>query len=120
MTNQAGHGLERNRVLVSVSGNNSRWIALLVWHFLIIGFAIAGVPVQPPTGPVPQVQAWDQVPSVAPSFAPNEDEPAERPNHPPIDQIPPIPMSRTSSRANSSTPGRALLKNAITGEVTAL
>jgi len=58
---------------------------------LCIGGDIFAQSPSPPPGKVPSVKATEveEAGKALPSFKPGSDEPARRPNHPPIDQIPP-------------------------------
>jgi hypothetical protein len=70
----------------------------------------------PPEGKVPSVEVTE-VEQAVPVFREGEDEPLPRPNHPPIDQIPPMPMPQdTDELPASEGPGLGTLYNAVTGE----
>jgi V8-like Glu-specific endopeptidase len=71
---------------------------------------------EPPEGKVPSVEA-EEVDEGVPVLQEGEDEPLPRPNHPPIDQIPPMPMPQdTDELPASEGPGLGTLYNAVTGE----
>ena len=72
--------------------------------------------IEPPEGKVPSVEAIE-VEHVVPVFQEGEDEPLSRPSHPPIDQIPPMPMPQdTDELPASEGPGAGIFYNAVTGE----
>ncbi|MCK4580802.1 MAG: trypsin-like serine protease, partial [Dehalococcoidia bacterium] len=75
---------------------------------------------EPSEGKVPSVEA-EEVEEGVPVFQEGEDEPLPRPNHPPIDQIPPMPMPQdTDELPASEGPGLGTLYNAVTGETIVL
>ena len=70
-------------------------------------------------GPAPSVEATE-VEEGESYFHPGEDEPASYPDHPPFDQIPPMPMPEPGPESEASEPmdggGQGILYNAVTGE----
>jgi len=70
-------------------------ISLLIFFFafvlLIASNTVAEELIEPPEGKVPSIQAKEVKKGVL-LFQKGEDKPLPRPNHPPIDQIPPMPM----------------------------
>jgi V8-like Glu-specific endopeptidase len=66
-------------------------IFFFVFALAMVGNAVAEEPNGPPEGKVPSVEA-EEVEEGVPMFQEGEDEPLLRPNHPPIHQIPPMPM----------------------------
>ena len=56
----------------------------------------------PPDGKAPTVSATDDKPSNAPAFNPQIDKQPPRPNHPPIDQIPPMPMPELQQNGSNA------------------
>jgi hypothetical protein len=70
-------------------------------------------------GPAPMVQAQeDESETVVPFFHMSDDGPPLRPNHPPINQIPPMDMPDDSGQAPASTePRMGILYNAETNEI---
>jgi len=95
-------------------------ISLLIFFFafvlLIAGNTVAEELIGPPEGKVPSIQAKEVKKGVL-LFQKGEDKPLPRPNHPPIDQIPPMPMPQdTDELPPSEGPGAGILYNAVTGE----
>jgi len=75
--------------------------------------------IEPPEGEAPSVEAYE-IEQGEPVFKDTGEEPEMlRPNHPPIDQIPPMPMPEPQERDEqgvSMQPEAAVYYNAITGE----
>ncbi|CAG1010119.1 hypothetical protein PHYC_03799 [Phycisphaerales bacterium] len=84
---------------MSQRDGSSWWFRLLVVPMVFAGSALAqnaappGAvgPISPPPGRAPEVQAVPVGPQV-PIFGPGNDGPVPRPNHPPIELIPPMPL----------------------------
>ena len=76
---------------------------------------------QSSAGPAPSVTAIDSG-IAAESFHPSGDSPAAAPNHPPIDQVPPMPMPNNPdwsvARAAGSGAGRPVSYNSVTRQET--
>jgi hypothetical protein len=71
-----------------------------------------------PEGKVPSVEATE-VEQAVPVFREADDGPPLRPNHPPIDQIPPMPMPEPPEEEGvptSTEPGAGVYHNSVTGE----
>jgi hypothetical protein len=75
---------------------------------------------EPPDVPHGEVSSVDavEVELVGPVFREADDGPPLRPNHPPIDQIPPMPMPEdTGDVPTSIGPGAGIYRDAVTGEM---
>ena len=73
---------------------------------------------EPPEGKVPSVEATE-VEQAVPVFREADDGHPLRPNHPPIDQIPPMPMPEPPEEEGvptSTEPGAGVYHNSVTGE----
>lgn len=89
---------------------------------LVVGgpAALADGPTEPPTGEVPWVDATE-IEGTAPALQEEEAGPPLRPDHPPIDEIPSMPMpQRTEGSAESAGPGSPVVHDAETEETIAL
>jgi hypothetical protein len=103
-------------------------ISLAVFFFVLavsmVGYAIAEEATDVPEGQVPFVEAEEIEKEEAPVFREGIDEPALRPNHPPIDEIPPMPMpyppEEWDEQPASTEPGSGVYHNAVTGETIVL
>ena len=96
-------------------------VAVLLFGALCVRSAVTANTTEVQQGPAPTVEATE-VEQIVPWFAgPGTDEPAARPNHPPIDEIPPMPMPETddyvSVRTDSGS-GNGVIYNMLTGETT--
>jgi hypothetical protein len=101
----------RYRALISLA------VFFVAFAVAMVGNPLADEPTQPPQGGVPSVEATELEQSVPPVFREADDGPALRPNHPPIDQIPPMPMPQPQETGEPPTgPGAGAYYNAVTGE----
>jgi hypothetical protein len=79
-------------------------------------------PKDAPDGPVPSVEATETAAAGPVQFRLSPDQPAARPNHPPISLIPPMPMPTQpeglGAAAASSGPGKGVLFDPRTRKVT--
>jgi len=79
-------------------------------------YPVISEPPDVPHGEVPSVDAVE-VELLVPVFREADDGPPLRPNHPPIDQIPPMPMPEdTGDVPTSIGPGAGIYRDAVTGE----
>jgi V8-like Glu-specific endopeptidase len=99
-------------------------LALTLCVLVMVGNALAGQQAMPPKGPVPSVEAVEVGPSPDFSFQAGKEAPSQRPNHPPIDQIPPMPMPDESIQGEAPTmpldPGQPIMHDSGTGETRVL
>ena len=106
------------RVLISLA------VFFLVLAVAMVGYAVADKSTEVPEGEVPSVEAEEIEKEEAPVFREGIDEPALRPNHPPIDEIPPMPMpyppEEWDEQHASTEPGSGVYHNAVTGETVVL
>jgi V8-like Glu-specific endopeptidase len=96
-------------------------IAILVaFAVAVLGSSLAGAQIEPPPGPAPSVDATEveEAEPFLPSFQEGEDEPAPAPNHPPINEIPPMPMPEDTDEVPASMEPLegGTFYDAITGE----
>jgi len=95
-------------------------IVLSVLFFVTLSFsyAVSDESVKVPEGAAPSVQATE-IEKAIPVFRKGNDEPVPPPNHPPIDQIPPMPMPEASEMdglPKSMEPGSGVYYDTKTGE----
>src|SRR5882724_6943876 len=64
------------------------------WAQFAVGAPRAEGPILPPPGPTPTVQSLPFGPQDIIPGPGNDDRPDLHPNHPPIDQVPPMPMAQ--------------------------
>jgi hypothetical protein len=97
----------------------SFFLILLLISVMVGGDALAqGLP-SPPPGPAPTVTATETQ-AMTPQFTAGTDAPAPRPNHPPISEIPPMPMPNDRpgilNLPASEGPGQGVIHDLRTGE----
>jgi hypothetical protein len=100
---------------------SATFVAILVaFAVAVLGSSLAGAQIEPPPGPAPSVDATEveEAEPFVPSFQEGEDEPAPAPNHPPIDEIPPMPMPEDTDEVPASMEplGGGTFYDMITGE----
>ena len=100
--------------------NSVRGILALtfVLFFVVLGvsYALADESTEVPAGPAPSIEATELEKGES-FFREGVDGPATRPSHPPIDQIPPMPMpEETDEPPVSPGPGEGVYYNSLTGE----
>jgi hypothetical protein len=73
-----------------------------------------------PPGPAPVIDAIEAAPGVNEFYVPSAEPELLRPSHPPIDQIPPMPMpdDRRENRAVDPSGGQPIVHDPETGETT--
>jgi len=109
-------------IISGTSGTVTRGmlIALTFLLFIILSFSysVADEPIKVPEGAAPSVEA-KEVEKAVPVFRKGDDGSVPHPNHPPIDQIPPIPMPglpEGDDLPKSMEPGSGVYHDAETGE----
>jgi len=113
----------RNIRTKEVLGDVKGLVTALAFLFFLLFSFNNGFAADPPEGPVPSVQA-SETDGGGESFSPGGDAPLLYPSHPPIDQIPPLPMPEPPVSVepfDSSTPaGSGIIYNPSTGEETVI
>jgi hypothetical protein len=91
-------------------------LTVLFFAMVMLSHVLADELVMPEEGEVPSIEA-EEIEMGEQFFQEGEDGPAMRPSHPPIDQIPPMPMPEETDEPPVSTgPGEGVYYNSLTGE----